>query len=191
MSETWREHHQKTKNNPPSALLLKAFPFIHQKETALDLGCGGLKDTRFLLEQGLKVTAVDHEESVIESAKDLDQKNLNIIISSFENFDFPQAHFDLVSSMFSLPFINPGKFSRVFEKIKTSLKPKGILTCQLFGLKDQWKDNPNMTFHSFDQVKKLLSDFKIIMRKELEYNGTLTNGQPKHWHIFNIIAEKI
>jgi hypothetical protein len=48
-----------------------------------------------------------------------------------------------------------------------------------------------MTFHTKEQAEGLFSDFSIIVFEEKERNGKTANGQPKHWHLFNVIARKI
>lgn len=193
MSEktNWSQHHERTKDYPPSATLVKALDHVEHKNKAIDIGAGALKDTRYLLQQGFEVTALDGDELTEQFAKEIDTEKLHVAISSFEDFEFGKDIYDLASAMFALPFNPPKTFDAVFQRIKDSLVKGGIFTGQFFGVNDDWKDIPNRTFHTKEQVEKLLEDMEIISLEEVERDGKLTNGNPKHWHLFNIIAKKI
>ena len=47
-----------------------------------------------------------------------------------------------------------------------------------------------MTFLKKEQVIELFEYYKIIEFKEIEKDGITGMGKLKHWHIFNVIAEK-
>jgi len=47
-----------------------------------------------------------------------------------------------------------------------------------------------MIFLSKEQVLKLFNDFKIINFQEEERDGKTGLGEIKHWHTFDIIAQK-
>jgi tellurite methyltransferase len=40
------------------------------------------------------------------------------------------------------------------------------------------------------RIEELLNGLRIIKLDEKEYDGTIANGKPKHWHVFNVIAAK-
>ena len=186
----WSEFYKITKNQPPSNLLVKALEYVVRKGKAIDIGGGALKDARYLLEQGFDVTVVDKEELMAKAAEVIHSKTLHAVVSSFVDFDFPKNTYDLASAMFSLPFNPSESFDQVFEHIKKSLVAGGIFCGQFFGVRDEWSTNPDMTFHTKEQVEKLLSDMKIIELNEKEWDGKTATGTPKHWHVFHVIARK-
>lgn len=188
----WDEFLKITAEQPPSPLLLRALPFVPKRDSALDLGAGALRDTRFLLEDGfLEVVAVDSEPKVAEFARSLASPKLRYLTSKFEEFDFPLANYDLINAEWSLPFISPGSFDIVWERIKAALTKEGIFVGQLFGVNDEWNVlGRNMTFHTAEQVNQLLADLEILVLEEEEKDSTTANGTPKHWHVFHIIARK-
>ena len=47
-----------------------------------------------------------------------------------------------------------------------------------------------MMFLSKNDVLKLFNNFKIIKFEEIEQNSKTAAGDLKHWHIYNIIAQK-
>lgn len=186
----WSEYYEITKAKPPSKLLVKALEYVTDKGKAIDIGAGALKDTRYLLEQGFEVTAIDKSPLMEQEAKDLENDKLHALTTSFEDFDFPENKYDIASSMFALPFTEPQHFEKVFTNIKNSLKKDGIFCGQFFGINDEWSKNPKMTFHTEDQIKNLLTGLEILSFKEIEEDSTIANGTPKHWHIFHVIARK-
>ncbi len=186
----WASHFAITKDYPPSPLLIRAMPYVKKGGKALDMGAGALKDSKYLLEKGFDVTAVDAEPLVAKMASSILSDKLHVTISSFEKFAFPKNTFDLISSMFSLPFTRPKEFEKVFESLVESLKDDGIFCGQFFGVKDSWHTDTTMTFHDKEHIEKLLSPFKILTLDEEERESKTTNGVLKHWHIFHVIAQK-
>lgn len=175
---------------PHAPIIEVALDFVITKENAIDLGAGDLKNTKYLLEQGFDVTAVDKHPIIEEAGKNLQQEKLHVFKTSFEDFDFPKNEYDLVNAMYSLPFVSPEQFNSVFEKVKNSLKKGGVLCMQLFGANHAWAQNPSMTFHTAEQARELLKDLEIIRFKEIEKEAGGADGILKHWHFFRIITRK-
>lgn len=159
---------------------------------ALDLGCGAGRDTKFLLEERFYVVAVDKSEKALEYLKELPQEHLEIKLSSFEDFDFEEGKYDLVNAQFSLPFTDRDIFPEVFRKMKASIKPGGMFVGQLFGVNDDWHKSPTTrtTFHTVEEARALFGDMEILKFIEKDYDGTIADGTPKHWHTFHILARR-
>jgi hypothetical protein len=68
-------------------------------------------------------------------------------------------------------------------------RPGGVFAGQLFGIRDRWADDPDMTFHARHQAEVLLDGLDIVLLAETERDGHAFSG-PKHWHIFDIFARK-
>lgn len=193
MDETpnWPEHGRLIENGPPRPLLVKALEFVKPEGKALDVGGAALNDARYLLEQGFEVSVVDEDrQTIAEQAAKVQSEKFSYAISTFADFDFPQATYDLVSAMFSLTFNPPETFEVVFQKMKKSLVKGGILCGNLCGPNDDWYPNPKRTFRTKEEVEALLADMEIISVKQGERDGILANGTPKHWHLINFIAKK-
>jgi SAM-dependent methyltransferase len=192
VSSDWSKYYELTKDNPPSNLLVRALEHIPHVGNAIDIGCGGLRDSKFLLEKGFTVTALDQDPSVIVKAQSISSSRFKFVISSFDNFDFPEESFDLALAILSLPFNPPGTFNKVLKKILKSIKPGGIFCGQLFGLNDSWNaEGREMTFLSKENALKPFIDFEKIYFEEKEKAGTTAAGVQKHWHVFNVIAKKL
>lgn len=188
----WLEFYEITKNKPPSPLLVKSLNFVKNKNNALDLGAGALRDTRFLLQTGFKhITAVDSEPLMVEASKELGNKNLQVANSRFNDFEYLAEKYDLVNAQWALPFNPPETFGEMWNKVKRSIKNGGIFTGQFFGVNDEWnKPGTKMTFHTKEQIQDLLSDMEILELTEEDKDSTTANKTPKHWHVFHVIARK-
>ena len=186
----WYEYYDITRNKPPSKLLIKALAYVEKKGEAIDIGGGALKDTRYLLGQGFDVTVIDKADLMEKEVETIKSDKLHYVISSFADFDFPKNTYDIASAMYALPFNPPEDFDAVFTRIKNSLVKDGIFCCQCFGIRDGWSGNQKMTFHTKEQVEKLLSDMEVILLDEEEKDDKTANGTPKHWHVFHFIAKK-
>lgn len=193
MNENWQEHYKQRKNRPVSPFLIKALPFVKNKNVAVDLGSGDLVDAKYLLSEGFeKVIAVDIARPLPEAFDDLPKTSFNFIQSAFDEFEFPIKEYDLVNAHYSLPFNNPRTFPQVWDGIKQSLAPDGIFTGQFLGINDAWNDQSrDMTFHTTAEVDQLLSGIEIIELQEEERDWIISSGVNKHWHVFHVIARAL
>jgi tellurite methyltransferase len=95
-----------------------------------------------------------------------------------------------VNSSFALPFCPPAVFPAVWQRIQTSLRPGGRFSGQLFGDRDGWSGEQDMTFQTRTQVETLLASFNVEQLEEIEEDGATATGRQKHWHLFHVIARK-
>lgn len=187
----WQTYHENTKERPPRESLQRALALVEERNTALDLGAGALTDTKYLIQEGFeKIVVVDSEPSIGQRSTEINNDRLEVVISKFEDFNFSPNTYDLINAQFSLPFTHPEQFIEVFERLKDSLKQRGVFVGQLFGDRDGWASDSNMTFHTSDQVKELLDGLEVMEFKEEEKDGTTAAGEQKHWHVFHLLARK-
>ncbi len=185
----WEEFYQITKNNPPWPRLVRAVSLLRYTGEALDLGCGGGRDTRYLLACGFQVTSVDNEAASLAALADLPTEHLDLVQSTFEHFTF--ARYDLINAHFALPFTHKEQFSAVFARLKAALKPGGIFVGQFFGVNDTWNTpETTMTFFSSEQAHAQLAGLEIIEFEEEDQDGTTARGDAKHWHVYHIVARQ-
>ena len=67
--------------------------------------------------------------------------------------------------------------------------PGGVFAGQLFGTRDTWAHDPDMTFQARHQVEVLVDGLDILRLEETERDGHAFSG-PKHWHTFDILARR-
>jgi cyclopropane fatty-acyl-phospholipid synthase-like methyltransferase len=176
--------------DPPRPLLKRAAALVDHREHALDAGAGALNATKYLLSAGFAhVTALDASPHAQKIAEELPREQVTFVLSRFEDFEFTKNYYDLVNAEFSLPFIDREHFAPVFAKLLNSVKIGGIFTGQLFGTNDSWNvENSGMNFHTRAKVEEFFRNFDLLHFEEEDHPGTTKLGEPKHWHIFHVIA---
>lgn len=169
------------------------FPFFTGH--ALDLGCGGGRDTRELLKRGWSVDALDGNESALNlTAKhQTADLRLKLIHSKFEDIELKGKYYDLINASASLPFCSSRDLHVLWHKILRSLKSGGIISCDFFGTNDEWNSGEysSMSFLSKTDVEELLVELKVEDLVEKEMFGPTALGASKHWHIFTCVARRI
>ena len=196
MSEKWLRYYAAAGDAPRETLLDALARFEDGGEPpglAVDLGCGTGRDTFELLRRGWRVVAVDAEPSAIERLREHPdalsrRESLQTVVSRLADADWPEA--DLVNASFSLPFCPPAEFEPTWERIVASLRRGGRFCGQLFGEHDGWAPSDELNFHSRAQVEQLLAGLEVERLDELDEDGQTAVGEPKHWHLFHVVARK-
>jgi tellurite methyltransferase len=187
----WGAFYSLTRDSSAWPLLVRATSLAVKNGRALDLGAGAGRDTRYLLRQGFDVTAVDADPRAVALLSTLPRAHLRVVQSTFDNFDFDFASYDLISSQFALPFMSRDRFDEVLSQLKAALAPGGIFAGQFFGIHDQWNTpDSNMTFLTRAEAEAYLSDLETIEFSEEDADGHVADGSPKHWHVFHILARR-
>jgi len=185
-------YYELTKDRSLSPVLREALNLVGDGnyKMALDFGCGAGGETKYLLEHGYQVTAVEGNPVAAKFINQLpNQDRLHFVLSEMEKFKFENYNF--INASRSLPFTHKDTFSSLFANLKASLLPDGIFVGHFFGVNDQW-NNPDetMTFLSKEEVLNLLSGLEVLKLNETEGGGRLANGNIKYWHLFEVIAQK-
>ncbi len=191
VSSRWSEFIELTRDSPPREQTVRAADLVQRKRRAIDIGAGALNETRFLLTAGFReVVALDREQLDKRAAQGLPRDRFTYIRLAFESYEFPDQAFDLVNAQYSLPFIRPAHFNRVFAAIRRSVAPGGIFAGQLFGDRDEWMGDPTTTFRSRIAALSLFDSMEVIEFNEEEVDDETADGVPKHWHVFHVIARR-
>jgi tellurite methyltransferase len=204
MTEGWSRYYDAAQGGAPRETLLLALDLFEREgrgagagagQLAVDLGCGEGRDTVELLRRGWRVLAIDAEREAIERLRarpELDSDaaaRLETQTISFEEADWRQA--DLVNSSFALPFCPPDPCPALWERIVSSLGRGGRFSGQLFGERDGWAEEPALSFQRRVEVEEMLQAFQLERFDEIEEDGKTAIGEPKHWHVFHIVARKL
>ncbi len=196
-SRDWSRYYAAARDEPRETLLYALQLFDREEirdRFAVDLGCGTGQDTAELLRRGWRVLAIDGQAEAIERLHERPDlpataaQQLQTQVSSFEQAQWPDA--DLVNSSFALPFCPPDVFPGLWLGIEASLQPGGRFSGQLFGDRDGWSGEQDMTFQTRTQVEALLAALDVEQLEEIEEDGTTATGSEKHWHLFHVIARK-
>ena len=194
-SAGWAAYYQQLRDRPPRRTLVTALDNFGEPPAdalAVDLGCGDGRDIVELLRRGWRVVAVDSEP---EALRQLAARNLpggeriSPVEARFEDIPLPLG-VRLVNSSFAMPLCEPEAFHALWERIREALPPGGRFSGQWYGLRDSWRGRPGMTFLDKDEARALLAGLHIEMFEEEDANGVTPRGNPKHGHIFHVVARK-
>jgi SAM-dependent methyltransferase len=188
----WAMFYKHTRERPPWPRMIRAASLVTHRERALDLGCGAGRDTRYLLEQGFQVMAVDADANAMAILATFPQEKLQAVLSSFGDFVFES--YDLINAHYCLPFLPREQFFAFFGKIREALNPEGIFVGQFFGIHDQWNTEERaaaMTFLTREEALQALEGLDVLEFEEEDVDSVVADGSPKHWHVFHSIARKL
>jgi tellurite methyltransferase len=192
--DDWSGYYDGQIGREPRELLVQVLGSFEREGrtgTAVDLGCGIGIETAELIGRGWDVVAVDAQEEAIRRVRRKiaarDAPRLQTHVSRMEDVTFPPA--DLVFASFSLPFCRPGAFPDLWDRLRSSLTPGARFAGELFGDRDSWASDPEMTFFRADAARRLFDGLELesFVEEEKEDEGW---NEPKHWHIFHVIAHR-
>jgi len=143
----------------------------------------------FLLEQGYEVTAVDSSPRALEIVRSRapEEANLRLIEADMSELELPNA--DVIVAGFSLFFLDQEKLERFWPRLVAALKPGGLFAGQFLGVNDEWADKGHALVDN-TKLREMLSGFDLIHFDEVEREGETALGNPKHWHVFHVVARK-
>lgn len=190
MSDRWSRFFAAAGHEPRETLLEALVRFEADGRPpgrAVDLGAGTGRDTAELLRRGWSVTAVDAHPEAAERLRALGA-GVRVIQARFEEADWGET--DLVNASFALPFAEPAALAQTWARIRETVVPGGRFCGQLFGPRDQWAPSQDMSFHSRAEIERLLDGWRLERLDELEEDGSTAVGEPKHWHLFHVVARR-
>lgn len=190
----WQDYFDRTSISPANELLvntIKGYDYLDPRNiVAFDLGAGYGNETKYLLEQGFRVYAIDFHEKSIESLHNrADLKNyrtLNVIQSDFQSLDWSQyPDADIIVAINSISFVNTHEFNTVWKEMTNNLKPGGIFVGRLFGDKLKWPNMYNMHLINIDSIKLMTQQYDVIYLNEIKKQ----EGE-SFQHAFEIVLKK-
>ena len=158
----------------PHKILLNFIKNNPSIKTAVDLGCGAGRDTKFLVQNDIIVTAIDRVNVTKFLYKDLTEEEkarLNFVQAKFSDVHLPKT--DLVISYEALPFCNREELIKLIIKIKESLNENGYFLCNFFGKNDSWYGNDKIQFSEL--LQSIASQSSIYL---VSINPTLLKDIP-------------
>ena len=130
------KYYQNTQNAEPNFLIRKFIAMNIKPAKAIDLGCGSGRDTRYLIENGWDVLAIDKEniEEMISSKLDKEElKKFRFSCQNFENIQLEKTN--VLVANFSIPFCNKDYFTQLWNSITNSILKNRIFCWQFLWFK--------------------------------------------------------
>lgn len=162
--------------------------YIPEGGKILDLGCGSGRDTKYFLEKGYDVVAVDGSIEMVKlSSEYTGKKTLHM---TFQEIDF-EEEFDGIWACASLLHVRRDEISSILYKIYHALKPNGVLYSSFkYGDKEEYRDDGRFFNYydekSFSELIKKLGYFDIL--EILITNDVRKGKENEKW--LNVIVKK-
>ncbi len=194
-SAGWAAYYDKLRDRPPRRTVVTALDLFGTPDTdalVTDLGCGDGRDVVEMVRRDWNVIAVNSEPAALQqlAARPMTQAGrVTPIAARLEEVPLPIA-VKWVNSSFAMPLCEPPRFGDLWGRIRDALPVGGRFSGQWYGPRDSWNGRPGMTFLDRAAAGALLDGFDIEMFEEEEADSVTPRGNPKHWHIFHIVARK-
>jgi SAM-dependent methyltransferase len=129
--------------------------------TVLELGCGGGRDTRFLVDLGLDVIAGDYSTEALELCRKRVPEADARLIDLRDPLPFPDENFRAIVASLCLHFFDWPHTMAIMAEVRRCLKPGGFLLMRVNSTRD---------IHH-----------EAVDHEEIEPNFFLVNGQLKRF----------
>lgn len=161
--------------------------FLTKGSHILDLGCGSGRDSRFFIDHGYSVTAVDASSELATYASAVIGKTVEN--RSFQELDYSER-FDGIWACASLLHCPKSEMGCVMRRIIKALKPNGILYMSFKYGSDERVDERERFFNDYTEatMSKLLSEYPELQIIEIFTETKTLRSGFQTW--LNIFAKK-
>jgi SAM-dependent methyltransferase len=153
-------------------------------QRVLSVADGEGRNSVWLAKRGLHVDAFDIAETGVAKARRLAAEhgvNVNFSVADCDAFAWPEAAYDGVAAIF-VQFADPAMRTRLFDRIRRSLKPGGTLVLQGYTPRqlDYRTGGPPFESHLYTPplLREAFSAMEIVELRE--YEADLAEGRGHH-----------
>ena len=139
----------------PAKFLAENYQFIPYGATVLDMGMGEGRNAVFLAQKGYKVTGIDISSVAVKKAHFLAQEfgvKIKGVVASLEQYKIPPNSYDAIICFYYVDH-------SLIEKMRSWLKPGGILIYEAFTLREKVTKNSSDAEDTFLKETELLRMF--------------------------------
>ncbi|MCP8939697.1 class I SAM-dependent methyltransferase [Alsobacter sp. SYSU M60028] len=180
----------------PNAFLRSQASRLRPGWSALAVADGEGRNGVWLAGQGLAVTSVEGSPVAIAKARKLAmsrQASLSFVEADLASWIWPRAAFDVVVAIF-IQFADPVLRARLFEGMKTALKPGGLLLLEGYRPEQlsYGTGGPRAVENLYTEalLREAFADFHILELKA--YDSVVTEGAGHHGMsaLIDLVAQK-
>lgn len=144
----------------------RAFGGVCETARALDLGCGEGRDSVFLAEAGMQVTARDVSPTGLEKLERLREKRnvptgrIDAALGNAREFAYPAAAYDFTLAANVYQFLPPDEVPGHIQRLQKATKPGGICAVGVFSpaMRDWGVDIAERYAATADEMRAFFAD---------------------------------
>ncbi len=171
----------------PNHLRLRFLELLAPNSLILDLGCGSGRDSRFFLDRGHRVMAIDAVKEIAECA----EKYLGhpVRVQKAEELNETDTY-DAIWACASLLHIPKSRIAETFTHIIRSLKPQGILYMSFKKGETDCQDHKQRFFNNYSLplMQQFLEQFSQLRVIDISGSSSKLFGKKQLW--LNVFAIK-
>lgn len=190
--EYYNEHAEDFVNSTKSADVSKLYgmfqKYVKVGGKILDLGCGSGRDSKYFMEQGYDVVAVDGSESICELASKYIGRE--VLCLKFEDIDLEQE-FDGIWACASLLHVSKDELPNVLQKLSKALKTNGYIYASFkYGQEERIKGNRFFNDYTESNLNELFCEENRLKALEWSITEDVREGRAgEKW--LNVVVGKI
>lgn len=150
----------------PAAFLAENYQYIPYEGTVLDMGMGEGRNAVFLAQKGYKVTGIDISSVAVKKAYLLAQEfgvKIKGVVASLKEYKIQPNSFDAIVCFYYVD-------KSLVEKIKTWLKPGGVLIYEAFTVREKAKkkrqSSDDENYLREQELLRLFSGMRVLKYEE-------------------------
>lgn len=143
---------------------------IPQNAYILDFGCGSGRDSKYFIENGYKVKAIDGSIEMCKLASEYIGQEVECM--KFDELNEENVY-DGIWACSSILHVEKEQLGNILEKMITALKEKGIIyTSFKKGVKDEIKEGKYYNYLTKEKLEEIIEKYKLNV-KIIDYFETL------------------
>ena len=150
----------------PAAFLAENYQYIPFEGTVLDMGMGEGRNAVFLAQKGYKVTGIDISSVAVKKAYLLAQEfgvKIKGVVASLKEYKIQPNSFDAIVCFYYVD-------KSLVEKIKTWLKPGGVLIYEAYTVREKAKkkrqSSDDENYLREQELLRLFSGMRVLKYEE-------------------------
>ncbi len=180
----------------PARFLAENASYLIPGQTALAVADGEGRNSVFMAEKGLQVTATDSSDVAIDKARGLAAArsvSVDYRLADLHDWDWQAEQYDLVAAIF-IQFADPPFRDRIFQGMKKTLKPGGVLLLHGYRPKqlEYGTGGPPIAenMYEVDLLQSAFGDMDILRLKAYDREVEEGRGHSGMSALIDLIARK-
>ncbi len=134
----------------------KFLPYVKKSGLILDVGCGSGRDSKYFIDRGYSVIAVDASEKMVDLARSYSSADIRLM--NFNEINWLDK-FDGIWACASLLHISSNAFLKVGKKLYSALKNNGVIYMSFkAGEGNYKKDGRFFQCYNKNKIQKLIKE---------------------------------